>query len=173
MAVKEAMESLYSYYINLAVDSGALEAKVILASSIKTASWTRFKCQYGCPNYNTNLCCPPYTPTAEETQKAIDDYSHALLLKFRTIADVKKAIPEIERAILLDGKYKAFGFKAGSCGLCEKCNLKNCTHPAQARPTMEASGIDVYETVRRNGFSVEVLQNKESQGSFFGLILIE
>jgi predicted metal-binding protein len=150
-----------------------LEAKVILSSSIKTASWTRFRCQYGCPMYGTNLCCPPYTPTAEETQSAIDDYNYALLIKFKTIADVKKLIPEIERTIFLDGKYKAFGFKAGSCGLCEKCNLKKCAHPSEARPTMEASGIDVYETVRRNGFEVNVLKDKDTPGSFFGLILIE
>jgi hypothetical protein len=38
---------------------------------------------------------------------------------------------------------------------------------------MEASGIDVYETVRRNGFEVNVLKDKDAQGSFFGLILIE
>jgi predicted metal-binding protein len=173
MTSNEAWGSLYADYVKLAVENGALEAKVILATSIKTASWTRLRCQYGCSNYNTNLCCPPFTPTAEEMQKAIDDYNYALIMKFKTIADVKRATPEIERAIFLDGKYKAFGFKAGSCGLCKKCNLKNCAHPTQARPTMEASGIDVYETVRRNGFAVEVLRDKESQGSFFGLILIE
>ena len=165
--------SLYTDYIKLAVENGATEAKAILASSIKTASWTRLRCQYGCPRYNTNLCCPPYTPTAEETQRAIDDYDYALLIKFTSMVDVKKAMPEIERAIFLDGKYKAFSFKAGSCGFCEKCNLKNCVHPSQARPTMEASGIDVYETVRRNGFTVEVLKNKDCQGSFFGLVLVE
>jgi hypothetical protein len=38
---------------------------------------------------------------------------------------------------------------------------------------MEGAGIDVYETVRRNGFGINVLKNKESQGSYFGLILIE
>jgi len=82
-------------------------------------------------------------------------------------------IPVIERAIFLDGKYKAFGLKGGGCGLCEKCNLKKCIHPQEARPSLEAVGVDVYETVRRNGFHVEVLKNKDTQGSFFGLILIE
>ena len=46
---------------------------------------------------------------------------------------MKKFIPEIERAIFLDGKYKAFGFKAGSCGLCERCNLWNVYECHNAR----------------------------------------
>ena len=166
-------EADYSKYVQIAIDKGAVEAKVIKATSIKTASWTRLRCQFGCPNYATNLCCPPYTPTAEETQKAIDDYRYALLIRFKALGDTKKLVAVIEREVFLDGKYKAFGFKGGGCGLCEKCNLKSCVHPTEARPSLEASGIDVYETARRNGFTVEVLRNKEAQGSFFGLVLIE
>ena len=173
MASTEADKGQYSGYVKLSLDWGAVEAKVIPASSIKTAAWTRLRCQYGCPNYGGNLCCPPFTPTAEETQKAIDDYSYALLVRFQSMLEAKTIAPEIEREIFLDGRYKAFSFKGGSCGLCEKCNLKTCVHSSQARPSMEGAGIDVYETVRRNGFKIEVLRNKETQGSFFGLILIE
>jgi len=167
------VEGCFSGYVKVALDAGAAEAKIIDTSTIKTASWTRLRCQYGCSNYGESLCCPPYTPTAEETQKAIDDYSHAMLIRFKTLGEAKKLVPVIERAIFLDGKYKAFGFKGGGCGLCEKCNLKKCVHPQEARPSLEASGIDVYETARRNGYRVEVLKNREAQGSFFGLVLIE
>ena len=173
MMSNKADETKFSNYVKLALEKGASEAKIILASSIKTASWTRLRCQYGCPNYGTNLCCPPYSPTAEETQKALNEYNYALLVKFKTIGDVKKSIQEIEKALFLDGRYKAFSFKAGRCELCDKCNLKTCVHAGQARPPMEAAGIDVYETVRRNGFNIEVLSNKETQGSYFGLVLIE
>ena len=167
------MEDRFSRYIKLALDNGSLEAKIIDTSSIKTASWTRLRCQYGCPGYGTNLCCPPYTPTAEETQKAIDDYRYAMLIRFKTIGEPKRVIPLIERAVFLNGEYKAFGFKGGGCGLCEKCNLEKCVHPTEARPSLEASGIDVYETARRNGFRINVLGSKGEQGNYFGLILIE
>ena len=163
----------FSDYIKIALEKGAIEAKIIHTSSIKTAAWTRLRCQFGCSGYGSNLCCPPFSSTAEETQKAINDYSHALLLRFRTITDAKRMAPEIERELFLDGRYKAFSFKGGSCGLCEKCNLEKCIHPTLARPSMEGAGIDVYETVRRNGFSVNVLKTRDSQGSFFGLVLIE
>jgi predicted metal-binding protein len=173
MASSKADETQRSSYIKLALEKGAAEAKIIPASSIKTAAWTRLRCQYGCSSYGTNLCCPPFSPTAEETQKVIDEYSYALLVRFKSIGEAKKIAPEIEKALFLNGRYKSFSFKGGSCGLCEKCNLKTCVHPTQARPSMEGAGIDVYETVRRNGFDINVLKNKESQGDFFGLILIE
>ncbi len=164
--------SRYTKYVELAQARGAVEAKIIEASSIKTASWIRMKCQYGCPNYGTSLCCPPRSPTVEEMQKAIDDYSVALLARFPSSEGVNR-IPEIERAIFLDGMYKAFGLKAGGCGLCPKCNLERCVHPLEARPGMEAVGIDVYETVRRNGLTLEVVRNKGDCYSYFGLVLIE
>ena len=163
----------YCKYIELALKKGAEEAQIIDASTIKTASWVRFRCQFGCTHYGTNLTCPPYTPTAEETQKAVDDYSYALLVRFTTIDDARQLIPEIERAIFIDGMYKAFGFKAGRCGLCTECNLKTCIHATKARPSMEAAGIDVYETVRNNGFSIEVLKRMDEIGNYFGLVLIE
>ena len=163
----------FSEYVKLALEKGANEAKIIKASSIKTAAWTRLRCQFGCTHYGTNLCCPPYAPMPGETQKAIDEYSYALLVRFPSIAEVKRVIPEIEREIFIDGRYKTFGFKAGSCGLCPECNLKTCVQARIARPSMEAAGIDVYETVRKNGFTIEVLKNQDVEGSYFGLVLIE
>lgn len=38
---------------------------------------------------------------------------------------------------------------------------------------MEACGIDVYTTVRSNGFMIEVLQDYSAKIHYFGLILIE
>ena len=163
----------YSKYIELALKKGALEAKVIDASTVKTAAWTRLKCQFGCAHYGTSLCCPPYTPTAEETQKAIDNYSFALLTRFPSISDVRRGIPEIEREIFIDGKYKAIGFAAGRCRLCSECNFKTCIYPRSARPSMEGVGIDVYETSRNNGFIIEVLKSRDALGNYFGLVLIE
>ena len=173
MASKGNLDEEYSHYVKIALEKGASEVRVIQASSIKTAAWIRLRCQYGCPNYGTNLCCPPFSPTSEETQRVINEYSYAMVLKYRSSDDLRRTTTEIERALFLNGKYKAFSFKGGSCGLCEECNLKRCVHTDQARPSMEGSGIDVYETVRRSGFNIEVLKNRESQVSYFGLILIE
>ncbi|MGQ9597642.1 MAG: DUF2284 domain-containing protein [Thermoproteota archaeon] len=71
------------------------------------------------------------------------------------------------------GYYSAFGLTSGPCPFCEKCNLKHCVHPRLARPSMEACGIDVYATVRSNGFKLEVVKSKKDKPRYFGLLLIQ
>jgi hypothetical protein len=38
---------------------------------------------------------------------------------------------------------------------------------------MEACGIDVYKTVRDNGFPIEVLRTREEERNIYGVILVE
>jgi len=87
---KKAVETPLPEYVKIALNAGAAEARIIDASTIKTAAWTRLRCQFGCSGYGTNLCCPPYTPKPEEMQRAIDDYKYALLVRFNTLGDAKK-----------------------------------------------------------------------------------
>ena len=65
--------------VEKAHELGAVEAKIIEPGSVVLAPWVRFKCQFGCMHYNTRFCCPPYTPTWEETKQVIDCYRKALL----------------------------------------------------------------------------------------------
>ena len=147
--------------------------KIIDPKSIVLGDWTRHKCQYGCPAYNTNLCCPPYSPDSESTKKIIDDYNIALLLHFGKEGKVSKNIVELERKIFLLNFPKTIGFGAGPCTLCKECNLNSCQNPKLARPSMEACGIDVYTTAKNNGFPIEVAKNKEYEQNYYGLVLIE
>ena len=160
--------------LDLALKTGALDAKLIDAKNIVVADWVRLKCQYGCGAYGKTLTCPPFSPTPERMRQILSGYSTAILLR---VADESKAtqnmIANLERSIFLKGYYRAFGVTAGPCELCEKCNLKECVHPKQARPSVEACGIDVYATARKNGYSIEVRKNKEEQPTYFALILVE
>jgi hypothetical protein len=38
---------------------------------------------------------------------------------------------------------------------------------------MEACGIDVFATVRANGFAIEVLRDESCRGNYYGLVLID
>jgi len=162
----------FSKYIKLAKKLGAKEAKVILAKTIATAEWVRLKCQFGCDGFGQSLTCPPYSPTADETRKELKFYKQALLIHGDESTDIRKVIGKLEREIFLDGYYKAFGMAAGPCYLCAKCP-KFCRHAEEARPAMEACGIDVYKTVRANGFKIEVLKTGSCKGNYFGVVLIE
>ena len=160
-------------FIRQARELGALEAKLIEAAGIVTAPWVRLKCRYGCGGYNTSLCCPPHSPTWLETREMIDGYKHALLIHCKEVGSSTAIVCELERRIFLAGFYKAFGMGNGPCHFCGNCNFKRCTHTEQARPAMEACGIDVYATVRANGYPIEVVKDSSDDANYYGLVLIE
>jgi len=152
---------------------GAEDSKIIDTDTIITAPWTILKCRYGCPNFNTSPCCPPLTPTYKEMEQVIACYKKAILIKTKEYDKTTGIIVKLEREIFLAGFYKAFGLGAGSCKLCTKCNKEKCNNPIDARPSMEACGIDVFQTAKNNGFYVEVLNNKEAEQSSYGIVLVE
>ena len=45
--------------------------------------------------------------------------------------------------------------------------------PEEARPAMEACGIDVFATARRHGFTIEVVRDYKEPQHYFGLVLVE
>jgi len=160
-------------FIRQARELGALEAKLIEAAGIVTAPWVRLKCRYGCGGYNTSLCCPPHSPTWLETREMIAGYKHALLIHCKEVGSSTAIVCELERRIFLAGFHKAFGMGNGPCHLCGNCNFKRCVHTEQARPAMEACGIDVYATVRANGYPIEVVKEYSDDANYYGLVLIE
>ena len=82
---------------------------------------------------------------------------------------------ELEREAFLAGYHKAFGLGAGPCSFCRRgCAFEEgCRHPRQARPSMEACGIDVFATARAGGFRVNVVRDHCDAQHYFGLVLVE
>ncbi|MGQ9514385.1 MAG: DUF2284 domain-containing protein [Thermoproteota archaeon] len=160
-----------------AIKLGATDAKPIKTKDVVTAEWVRLKCQFGCGGYNQNLTCPPFTPTPSTTRKILDEYEWALLLRFKhpSPTNIRQALSQLERKIFLSGYYKTFGFASGPCELCERCNVKEgiCRKPDQARPSMEACGIDVYATARGAGFGINVVKTRDEAPTYYCLILVD
>jgi predicted metal-binding protein len=159
-----------------AIRLGAREAKVIDVKSVKTAAWVRFKCQFGCSGFAESFTCPPYSPTPEQTRAILDCYKKAVLLHRRSsdVVSLSKVAVKLEREAFLAGYYKALAMGSGPCMLCAECNLKGaCRNREEARPSMEACGIDVYATARANGFTIETLDSDRCTGDYFGLLLLE
>jgi len=92
---------------------------------------------------------------------------------------------ELERHTFLSGYYKAFAMGALPCSYCDDClpervgfvldqaSKRFCEHQHKARPSMEACGIDVFATVRKVGYEIEVRTSPYERITFFGLLLIE
>jgi len=159
-----------------AVKLGAKESKVIEVKTVKTAAWVRYKCQFGCSGFGESLTCPPYSPTPSETQKILDSFQKAILIRCQSGShvDISKIVIQIEKEAFFAGYYKALGMGAGPCRLCRECNLKGeCRHREEARPSMESCGIDVFSTARNNGFSIDTLDSARCKADYFGIVLIE
>jgi predicted metal-binding protein len=163
------------HFIKRACTLGAKEAKVVSPQQVFTAEWVRRKCQYGCDGYNEHLTCPPFSPTPQETRRILDEYTTAILIHCpEDVPDVKTLICTLEREAFLSGYYKAFGMGSGPCDLCDTCNTyEACVHAEQARPSMEACGIDVYQTARTAGYPIEVVRDSTCPQNYYGLLLLE
>ncbi|MFB3925368.1 MAG: DUF2284 domain-containing protein [Syntrophales bacterium] len=172
-------------YIEYAIRNGATNAKQIQPGSVVTAPWVRLKCQYGCSGFGSSFCCPPNTPTPEETRKILDSYKRAVLFHLelprmqgrgKRFDDFVAMLTDLEGEIFKDGYYKAFVFLAGPCTLCKECSkLTNslCNFGERARPAMEACGIDVFQTVRNNGFFIQTLRDKSETRNLYCLMLVD
>lgn len=175
MVVKVGVQAI----VEKAKSAGASDAAAISAADIAVRNWVRLKCQYGCDEYGKRLTCPPNTPTPQEFKEVLKEYKTALLIKFecsdygQAVLKARECINQVERYAFLNGYYKAFGLAAGCCPYCKECSLKTCSEPIKARPSMEAVGIDVYETSRRAAFKLEVVENQKDSFTFVGVVLIE
>jgi predicted metal-binding protein len=81
----------------------------------------------------------------------------------------------LERDAFKLGYRFAAAFSGGECVLCDECvgqgSDEACRHPFEARPSMEAVGIDVVATARAAGLSVEL--PAEDHPAWTGLLLID
>ena len=86
-----------------------------------------------------------------------------------------RTVCRIEAEAFKLGYRFAVGFIAGSCKLCPVCVTVNsgkpCRHPFRARPSMEAVGIDAFQTAANAGlpFSIPL----KSKIVWNGLVLVD
>ena len=167
----EEVENL-SKFVDLAVQFGAEDAKIITTDQILVSSGTRWKCRFGCSQYGKSLMCPPYTSTLEEIRKLVHEYRYALLFRVRPSTSSNLAV-ELERRIFLNGYPSAIAFSADTCRLCDYCDVHKgfCVKSSEARPTMEACGIDVFETAKNAGYDMRVLTSRDQEYLWYGLLL--
>jgi predicted metal-binding protein len=172
-------------YCDYALEGGATKVKPIHPCTVVTAPWVRWKCQFGCGGYDYSYCCPPHSPTPEETREVLDSYHRAILFHVETslipgrerlLKKFRHMLVDLEGEMFKDGYYKAFVFLAGPCDVCRECGRvtgEACRDRYRARPSMEACGIDVFQTARSNGFHIETLRDRTEPRNTFCLMLVD
>jgi len=148
------------------------------------ARWVRFQCMFGCNEYGTCGSCPPAVPPVDECHNMIREYKNALLLHFSIQSQTKDEKHQLmtdllvlEREIFLSGYYKVFLLPHHSCNFCDKCIAREtrtkCIVKNKSRPSPDAMGIDVFQTVRDAGYSIEVVTASDAMTNRFSFILID
>jgi predicted metal-binding protein len=174
-------------------EQGASSAVLIDVPCIVIDERVRLKCQVPvCRSYRKNLMCPPYVQTVAEFRETLNLYSKAVLLQVTAkwkniyagtpseeVLSPAKKLHEIvnfaEKKAFSEGFRFAAGLIGGCCRLCDECVAVHgdvhCRYPFEARPSMEAMGIDVVETAKKAGMLISFPIS--DRVSWTGLILLE
>jgi len=179
MTVRKALETIFREH--------ELEDFLwIRAADIVVAQWVRMKCMFGCWEYGQSATCPPEMPTVAECERFIREYADAVLFHFsgrvtnpedryEWSMDIDRRLVEVERRVFLAGFPKAFLLSMGSCRFCDDCTAERTTCRVQklARPTPEALAVDVFSTVRKHGYPIDVLTDYDQEMNRYAFLLVE
>ena len=149
------------------------------------AQWVRMKCMFGCDEYGRTATCPPNVPSVSECERFFGDYKHAVIFHFAKrvdkpedrwdwTRDLNRKLLELEREVFCSGYEKTFLLFLDSCNFCESCaGLRTkCIEPEQARPTPESLAVDVFTTVRKVGYEIDVLSDYDKTMNRFAFLMI-
>ena len=153
---------------------------------VVVGQWVRMKCLFGCGEYGHNACCPPNVPTVAECERFFREYKKAAVFHFeKTVAKpearhawarkVNLGLLKLEQEVFLSGFHKAFLIFMDSCSICSECAgiRPACKEPKLARPTADAMAMDVFSTVRKLGYPIEVLSEYKQAMNRYAFLFIE
>jgi len=154
--------------------------------SIVVAQWARMKCTFGCKNYGKCGTCPPNVPSVPEAEAFFKGYKTGVVFHFTKKVDkpedrfvwtkeVNLKLLDLEREVFLAGYYKTFLLFMDSCNLCESCPgvREKCNNPKLSRPTPESMAVDVFATVRKIGYPIDVLYDYSQEMNRYAFLMIE
>lgn len=173
-------------------EQGATAALPLAVDRIVVDERVRLKCRVPiCDSFHKNLMCPPFVMSVTEFREALSRYQEAVVLQVaKEIAGLDGCRPHEdvyapagrlhelvnrgEKEAFLTGFRFAAGLIGGCCRLCPVCVAveggMHCRFPFQARPSLEAMGIDVVATLKNVGLSLAF--PVQGRVTWTGLILL-
>jgi predicted metal-binding protein len=153
---------------------------------IVVSHWVRMKCMFGCKSYGKGGACPPHLPSVPDCQAFFREYEEAAIFRFTKAVEkpedrfawtkeINTKLQDLERDVFLSGYHKAFLLFMDSCNLCASCSgtRETCYQPKLSRPTPEGMAVDVFATVRKVHYPIEVLSDYEKSMNRYAFLLIE
>jgi predicted metal-binding protein len=155
-------------------------------AEIVVAEWVRMKCLYGCREYGRNAACPPNAPPVDACARFFREYRRAAVFHFAKTVErpedrhawsrkVNLELLKLEEDVFKAGFVKAFLLFFDSCGICLECapSRTACKKPKLARPTADALAMDVFSTVRKLGYPINVLSDYDQEMNRYAFLLID
>jgi predicted metal-binding protein len=176
---KKELERLFA-------ERGFSDFRWIDPREIVVAEWVRMKCLYGCVEYGKNAACPPNAPSVEACARFFREYKRAAVFHFSKKVDrpedrhawgrkLNLELLKLEAEVFKGGFVKVFLLFFDSCGICLECASARagCKEPKLSRPTPDALAMDVYTTVRKIGYPIEVLSDYGQEMNRYAFLLID
>jgi predicted metal-binding protein len=170
----------------LFADRGFTDFRWIDPREIVVAEWVRMKCLYGCVEYGKNAACPPNAPPVDTCARFFREYKRAAVFHFGKKVDrpedrhawgrkLNLELLKLEAEVFKGGFVKAFLLFFDSCGICLECASARatCKELRLSRPTPDALAMDVYSTVRKIGYPIEVLSDYDQEMNRYAFLLID
>jgi len=167
-------------------ENGYTDFRWMSPADIVVGQWVRVKCMFGCGEYGRTATCPPNVPSVAECRQFFDEYRTGVIFHFeKKVAKpgdrhawsrkANRKLLEVERAVFLSGYPKAFLLFMDSCCFCAECpgDRAACMNARDARPSPEAMAVDVFSTVRKYGFPIEVLADYSQAMHRYAFLLVD
>ena len=110
-------------------------------------------------------------PLTRKTCDALENHTESRVWQLK----LHRLVNQLESRAFKDGFHLAAGLTGGDCSLCPECVTHHtgepCRHPFEARPSMEAMGIDVLRTCDNVGLPLHLSSKKRVRWT--GLILLD
>ena len=182
----EAMYMNADLLSSAALNAGADNiARISSARIMIDASFRKYCAQNACGCYGRCWVCPPDCGEIGDLERRIRAYPCALL--YQTVGTLEDSfdadgmrrakrrhlrVSQALQTFLLQSAGADFlHLSAGGCGVCETCaKITNepCRHPERALLSLEACGIDVYNTVKDTPLKYA---NGQNTVAYFGAVL--
>lgn len=180
----EVREAYIARLISFPSEMGFSEAKFLHAPQVLASHSARLRCQYLCHQQRQSALCPPFSPTHTDMLQAIAEYRFGLILRreahltagshLEEWSAFHAAVLAAERESFRRGYARAFALAVGNCvhhHLDDDC--RPCEFPGKSRPTLEAVGVNVPETLDVVGWSRFIVRRDGEPFQMLAVLLLE
>lgn len=149
-----------------------------------TGQFPRLRCQFLCQQQRQSVVCPPFSPTRSEARAVLEEYRFGVAIRkeLRLTPEEHEAqwsefhqnVLDAELRSLRAGYPKAFAFAIGNCvHLHFGDDARPCDFPGKTRPTLEAVGVNIPETLDLLNWDAFIHRTDEEPFQMLALLLLE